>query len=391
MFCVLCFYDICDNLCVSFEKLFDGFVVDIKMLMNMFSWIQVNGYYLVMFVQIDVVCYGGKLLFKCLILLMFDDGYESYYMKVFLLFKQFCFFVVFGLVMEWINVFVGVKIKLLDKQIVLCDFFMNWNQICEMQVLGLVEFVIYMVDMYYGVLGNLQGNEMLVVIMYEYLCNLGCYEIDDEYCKCVYDDLQCSIDLIQKNVGIKVQMVVWLYGVYNQMFDQEVVNVGLKYMLMLELGLNMLDVLFIVICCSLMGYDIDIGDLECLLCEFVMYYGEINFVQCVVQVDMDYIYDLDLKQQEVNFGKLIDCIKDFVLCVVYLQVFVDLKGNGVVDVVYFLNWYMLMCVDLFLCVLWQLKMCVKVEVYVWLLMLLYKLLVNNLVVMYLVQLLLGVL
>jgi len=68
-FRVLCFHDIRDNLRASFETLPDGFAVDTKMLTNMFSWIQANGYHPVTLAQIDAARHGGKPLPKRPILL----------------------------------------------------------------------------------------------------------------------------------------------------------------------------------------------------------------------------------------------------------------------------------------------------------------------------------
>ena len=388
-FRVLCFHDIRDNLRASFETLPDGFAVDTKMLTNMFSWIQANGYHPVTLAQIDAARHGGKPLPKRPILLTFDDGYESHYTKVFPLLKQFRFPAVFGLVTEWTNAPPGAKVKLSDKQIVPRDFFMNWNQIREMQASGLAEFATHTQDMHHGALGNPQGNEMPAASTHEYLRNLGRYETDDEYRKRVRDDLQRSIDIIQKNVGTKVQTVVWPYGAHNLMLDQEAANVGLKYMLTLEPGPNTPDVPLTAIRRSLMGYDTNTGDLERSLREPVTHHGEINPVQRVVQVDMDYIYDPDPKQQEANLGKLIDRIKDLAPRVVYLQAFADPKGNGAVDAVYFPNRHMPMRADLFSRVSWQLKTRAKVEVYAWLPMLSYKLPANNPAATHLVQSLPG--
>ncbi|WP_410482491.1 poly-beta-1,6-N-acetyl-D-glucosamine N-deacetylase PgaB [Ralstonia flatus] len=384
-FRVLCFHDIRDNLRASFETLPDAFAVDTKMLTNMFSWIQANGYHPVTLAQIDEARRGGKPLPKRPILLTFDDGYESHYTKVFPLLKQFRFPAVFGLVTEWTNAPPGAKIKLSNTQIVDRDFFMNWNQIREMQASGLVEFATHTHDMHHGALGNPQGNEMPTATTHEYLPKLGRYETDDEYRKRVRGDLQRSVDIIQKNVGTKVQTVVWPYGAHNLMADQEAANVGLKYMLTLEPGPNTPDVPLTAIRRSLMGYDTNTGDLERSLREPVTHHGMINPVQRVVHVDMDYIYDPDPKQQEANLGKLIDRIKDLAPRVVYLQAFADPKGNGAVDAVYFPNRHMPMRADLFSRVSWQLKTRAKVEVYAWLPMLSYKLPANNPAATHLVQ------
>ncbi len=384
-FRVLCFHDIRDNLRASFETLPDAFAIDSKALTNMFSWLQANGYHPVTLAQIGEARNGGKPLPKRPVLLTFDDGYESHYTKVFPLLKQFRFPAVFGLVTEWTNAPQGSKVKLSDKQIVDRDFFMNWQQIREMQASGLAEFATHTHDMHHGALGNPQGNEMPAASTHLYLPKLGRYETDDEFRKRVRDDLQRSIDIIQKNVGAKVQTVVWPYGAHNLMLDQEAANVGLKYMLTLEPGPNTPDVPLTAIRRSLMGYDTETGSLERSLREPVTHHGQINPVQRVVQVDMDYIYDPDPKQQEANLGKLIDRIKDLAPRVVYLQAFADPKGNGAVESVYFPNRHMPMRADLFSRVSWQLKTRAKVEVYAWLPMLSFKLPANNPAATHLVQ------
>lgn len=134
-----------------------------------------------------------------------------------------------------------------------------------------------------------------------------------------------------------------------------------------------------------MGYDTDTGSLERSLREPLTHHGEINPVQRVVQVDMDYIYDADPRQQEANLGRLIERIKDLAPKVVYLQAFADPKGDGAVDSVYFPNRHMPMRADLFSRVAWQLKTRAKVEVYAWLPVLAFKLPEKNPASTHLVQ------
>ncbi len=372
-FRVLCFHDIRDNLRASFETLPDPFAIDTKMLTNMFSWLQANGYHPVTLDQIGEARRGGKPLPSRPILLTFDDGYESHYTKVFPLLKQFRFPAVFALVTQWTDAPPGAKVKLSDKQIVGRDFFMNWDQIREIQASGLVEFATHTHDMHHGMLGNPQGNEMPAASTHVYLPKLGRYETDDEYRKRVRGDLQRSIDMIRKYTGANVQSVVWPYGAHNLMLDQEAANVGLKYMLTLEPGPNTPEAPLTAIRRSLIGYDTDTGNLERSLREPLTHHGEINPVQRVVQVDMDYIYDPDPRQQEANLGLLIERIKDLAPKVVYLQAFADPKGDGAVDSVYFPNRRMPMRADLFSRVAWQLKTRAKVEVYAWLPVLAFKL------------------
>ena len=62
--------------------------------------------------------------------------------------------------------------------------------------------------------------------------------------------------------------------------------------------------------------------------------------QRVVHIDLDYVYDVDKKQQAKNLDKLIERIHNYGITTVYLQAFSDPDGNGVADALYFPNQYL---------------------------------------------------
>lgn len=97
---------------------------------------------------------------------------------------------------------------------------------------------------------------------------------------------------------------------------------------------------------------------------------EVDFVW-VMYVDLDYVYDFNFVQQVKNIDKLVQCVYDMKISYVFLQVFFDLQGDGMVKLFYFFNCWLLMCVDLFNFVFWQLQICGNVKVYVWMLVLVF--------------------
>jgi biofilm PGA synthesis lipoprotein PgaB len=84
-----------------------------------------------------------------------------------------------------------------------------------------------------------------------------------------------------------------------------------------------------------------------------------------VQVDLDYVYDPDPKQQERNLGILLDRIKALGATQVWLQAFADPNGDDSAAAVYFPNHVLPMRADLFSRVAWQLRTRCSVQVYAW--------------------------
>ena len=84
-----------------------------------------------------------------------------------------------------------------------------------------------------------------------------------------------------------------------------------------------------------------------------------------MHIDLDYVYDVDKKQQAKNLDKLIERIHNYGITTVYLQAFSDPDGNGVADALYFPNQYLPVRDDIFGRIAWQLQTRAGVEVYAW--------------------------
>lgn len=83
------------------------------------------------------------------------------------------------------------------------------------------------------------------------------------------------------------------------------------------------------------------------------------------QVDLDYVYDRDVLQQERNLGLLLDRIKAMGISHVFLQAFADPDGDGAADALYFPNRHLPVRADLFNRAAWQLRTRAGVSVFAW--------------------------
>lgn len=356
---IFSYYDICDQVVVKGDV--DIYVVSMQNFVVYLDWFGVYGYYLVLLLQVIDVLQGWVMLLFKFVLLIFDDGLCSVYDKVFLLLQVYCYLVLVVVIIDYVDMVLGC---IIDYGYCLfgCDDFVIWVQLKQMYDSGLIEVVSYIDDLYYGVLVNLQGNLMFVVVICIYSLVMYRYEIEMQYEQCLCVDFLCSVQCIEQYLGVCLCVIVWLYVVYNQLSNDIVEQLGMLVFFDLE-GCSMLVVSDLYgLVCFLVSDNLIVEGLVYELCCDVVFDGI-----CVLQIDLDDVYDVDLVQQVCNFDVLVEWVKCIVLMYVYLQVFVDFDGNNIVDVLYFLNWYMLMCVDLFSCVVWQLKFCVGVKVYVWLL------------------------
>ncbi len=87
-----------------------------------------------------------------------------------------------------------------------------------------------------------------------------------------------------------------------------------------------------------------------------------------VQVDLDYVFDPELEQQEKNLTLLVERVCSLGVTAVLLQAFADPDGNGVADALYFPNRFLPVKRDLFPKAAARIKQC-GVAAYAWMPML----------------------
>jgi len=364
---VLSYHDIRDNVRESFKEWPESTAVDTRDLVLQLSWIKQNGFQPVSMQQIMDARRGGPALPEKAILLTFDDGFSSIYEKVFPLLKQFNYPAVIALVGEWIETPAGTPVQFGDITVDRSQF-VTWDQVREMQRSGLVEVASHTYGLHQGVITNPQGNLLPAAVgrIYRAERPIGQqYESDAEYAARIKADFERNSSLIAKQTGKRPRVMVWPYGAYNQTTADLARNAGMPISLNLESGPNTPQDDANRINRSLVMFDTGLAGLIRLLRQPASYDGEEQPLERVVHIDLDYVYDADPVQQEVNVSKLLDRIYRLHPTTVYLQAFADPDGDGVADALYFPNRHLPMRADLFSRVAWQLQTRTGVRVYAW--------------------------
>ncbi|GGP22760.1 poly-beta-1,6-N-acetyl-D-glucosamine N-deacetylase PgaB [Silvimonas iriomotensis] len=353
---VLCYHEVRDDVWV----LPDPYAISTRRLAQHFEWLRENGYHVISVDDILDARAGKKPLPPKAILLSFDDGYRSFYTNVFPLLKAFGYHAVQGVVGHWIDATEGAEITAESRNYSRDDI-MTWAQIKELSDSGLVEIASHSFNEHHGSQANPQGNQLPALITHVYDPVANAYETDAQYTARIRNDLQQNSDLIAKHIGKAPRVMVWPYGRYNQATIDAAKAVGMPITLTLDDGTNSPDV----------GLDrlrrvlITHNDGESTKALDAAMRASSARPLRVMHVDLDYVYDPDPKQQEINLGKLLDRVKASGATTVFLQAYADPSGAGAATALYFPNRHLPMRADLFSRAAWQLETRAGVKVYAW--------------------------
>lgn len=354
-FVALCYHDVQDTLADP-----DGMAVTQDNLIAQFSWLRANGYQPVGIDDLLAAQQGEKPLPPKAVLLTFDDGYASFYSKVFPLLKAFNFPAVLAPVGRWFEAPAGSKVVYGD-YLVPRESFMTWEQLREVAASELVEIASHSYDLHQGVLANPQGNEQPAMTARRFDPANGRYEGDAAYEARLRKDFERAAALFEKHIGRRPRVMVWPYGEYNALAQQLALEMGMPITLTLDVGAAQVEDL------SAVGRVLILNNPS--LEDFVwqMHNPQWQRPQPVraMHVDLDYVYDADPHQQEINLGLLLDRVHALGVNTVFLQAFADPDGDGVADALYFPNRHLPMRADLFNRVAWQLRVRTGVRVYAW--------------------------
>ncbi|MFI3122638.1 MAG: poly-beta-1,6-N-acetyl-D-glucosamine N-deacetylase PgaB, partial [Methylococcales bacterium] len=355
-FLVLNYHDIIDE--EDIVAPFDRMEVNKHFLEDQFIWLKKNGYTVVSVQAVLDAAAGKSTLPEKAVLLTFDDGYLSFYSKVFPLLKKYHYSATVALVGTWMdgNVTADDPGKPL----------MNWDQVREVAQSGLVEIASHTYNLHNGIVGNPQGNTQAAAATYLYDEQMLVYETDEQYQARIHAAMFKSAEFIFQHAGIRPRVIVWPYGEYNEISISEAKAAGFEITMGLVDGFNTLadlDVLHRLII-------VDDPKVE----KFAEILTGLRVEQHVraAHVDMDYLYDKDAEQTEKNISSLVQRIKDMHINTVYLQAFADPDGDGNAEALYFPNRHLPVKQDLFNRVAWQLKKRAAVRVYAWLPMMAYQ-------------------
>ena len=338
------------------EAIADETAVTVGMLVQHFAWLNKQGYQ-----PIDLATWRAAKNPEELpakpVLLTFDDGYASFYNHVLPLLQLFNYPAVLAPVTSWIDTHPNKPVNYagtLEPR----ERFLTWPQLAEIATSGLVEIASHTHDLHKGVIGNALGNLQPAAMTRIFDPVSGEPETERQYEVRILDDLARSIVLIEQHTGVTPQTIVWPYGRYTASTNAAAQALGLDNVLTLNNAPNRIGSR--VLGRALIGSDMTLFDFA--MTVHNMYpQGPLR----AAHVDLDYIYDPDPLQTELNLGALLERIKAMGLSAVFLQAFADPDGDGVADALYFRNRHLPVRADLFNRAAWQLNTRANVAVYAW--------------------------
>ena len=361
-FLTLCYHNVQDDLHDQAESTTTAKLVD------QLSWLQNEGYQAVSLDDILAARAGKKPLPPKAVLLTFDDGYESFYTRVFPILQAFHYPAILGVVDSWIDNnpanydaddATDQMVQYGDNRVASKNF-LSWEQIRYMAKSGLVEIASHSHASHMGFLANPQGNSEPALITAAYYSDSKTYETAAAERARIAKDAQASIDAIYKHTGTRPRAMIWPYGAYNGLGLTVQAQHGMPVTFTLDDGFGKVDKLMATPR-LLVKADPDLGD----FIHAVNLVGEPRPLR-VVQVDLDYVYDADPAQLERNLDALVQRVADLRINTVFLQAFADPKGDGLATSLYFPNRELPVRADLFNRVAWQLRNRAHVKVFGWL-------------------------
>lgn len=329
-----------------------------------FNWLNRHGYTSIGMDDVLAAKEGRRALPAKAVMLTFDDGYASFYTRVFPLLKSFKYKAVQAIVGCWIE-----RVKC-DERVSFArgshlhgsgELFMTWEQLREIASSGLVEFASHTYDAHHGLTANPDGDQFPAATALEFYPDQKRYETVEDYRKRLGMDLAKNNELIKKRLGVMPRIMVWPYGSHHSESLKVAQSLGMSFSMTLEDAFNRPDDQNIRR--YLMLKTTQTKDFSDILS------GKERPLERTVRsvhADLDYVYDVDPKQQKRNLDALIERVAKIGANTVYLQAFSDTDGDGAADSLYFPNRHLPMRADLFSHVAWRLKTRIhNLKLYAW--------------------------
>ncbi|HCL6313050.1 poly-beta-1,6-N-acetyl-D-glucosamine N-deacetylase PgaB [Citrobacter freundii] len=327
-------------------------------LSDQMAWLRDNGYQPISVQQILDAHDGKIVLPEKAVLLTFDEGYSSFYTRVWPLLKAYNWPALWAPVGSWVDAPANKKVDF-GGLMTARDKFATWKMVEEMGKSPLVEVGAHTWNSHFGAEANPQGSKEPAVANRLYDKKTGTYETDEQYTRRINTDISLITNKIKSVTGKSPRAWVWPYGAANGTTLNLAKEHGYKMAFTLNEGLAnaaFLDDIPRVL----------ISDNPSLK-RFASQVAQVREPQTmrVMHVDLDYVYDKDPAQQKRNIDKLIQRVYDMRISHVFLQAYADPKGDGNIREVYFPNRWLPMRADLFNYISWQLQTRAGVTVYAW--------------------------
>lgn len=322
------------------------------------AWLRDNGYHPVSVQQVLDTHAGKRQLPEKAVLLTFDDGYSSFYTRVWPLLKAYNFPALWAPVGSWVDAPAGAQVDFGGLKTPR-DKFATWQMVKEVSQSPLIEVGAHTWASHYGHAANPQGSQEPAVANRFYDKNTGQYETDAQYEQRINADLTRITQKITEVTGKSPRAWVWPYGAASGTTLRLAHQHGYQMAFTLNQGLanaaNLEDIPRVLIA--------DNPSLSAFASQVAQVREEDTMR--VMHIDLDYVYDKDPVQQRKNIDVLIQRVYDMRISHVFLQAFADPQGDGNVRELYFPNRWLPMRADLFNFVAWQLQTRAGVDVYAW--------------------------
>lgn len=329
-------------------------------LQEQFAWLHANGYQPVSVDQIFAAADGGPALPSRAVLLSFDDGYRSFYDRVYPLLLAYGWPAVLAPVGVWVDPPDNGGTVSFGGQPVPRERFLTWSQITEMAASGLVEVAAHTNNLHYGITANPQGNQQPAAAARRYDPATGQYENDMQYSARIRDDVRAISQKISTATGKAPRVWVWPYGATSGVAASIIESEGYRLLLTLEDGLasmpqmNRAPRLLVSNDPTLTGF------------ANAVVAQERPDVMRGVHVRLADIYDPDPAKTDENLGALVQRIADLQITTVFLDATDTATPDNTPPAVYFPNSQRPVRADLFNRVAWQLRSRAFVDVYAYL-------------------------
>ncbi len=339
---------------------FDRMAVASRNFAEQIDWLADSGYHFISIQQIIDAHAGKADLPAKAILLTFDDGFESFYTRVFPILKARRIPAVEAVIGTWMNGTAKPDVPGFKP-------ILTWDQVRELQASGLVEIASHTFDMHNGIDSNPQGGRNAAVTTRRYMPAQHRYENDAEYAERMRVGMAKSSDFIFEHTGKRPRVIVWPFGEYNDIAVAGAARAGMPITLAENDGANDASHSLAVVDRLIMTDDPEVPAFAAIMTSL-----RADRPQRVMHVDLDYIYDRDPAQQKRNLDALVDRVAATGATTVYLQAYSDPDGDGNADALYFPNRHLPMKEDLFGYAAAQLKNRAGVKVYAWMPMMAFK-------------------
>jgi biofilm PGA synthesis lipoprotein PgaB len=262
-FVTLAYHDVADS-----PGDLEADAITIQNLAAQFDWLRDQGYRVISIDDVLAAHRGERPLPSRSVLLSFDDGYASFYTRVFPLLQAFSYPAVFAIVGSWVEPPEGTSLGDVAGGPPRSRF-VSWEELREMRRSGLVEIASHTYGLHTEVPGNVEGSRypaavarafgkrggyrtrvvpmvrppspqprfgdvlQLLASPYSRFVDLagrlvgntidhgydprtGRYESDADYAERVRTDLARASAQLEARMGVRPRVVVWPYGRYNE-------------------------------------------------------------------------------------------------------------------------------------------------------------------------------